>query len=323
MPKRIYVTRRIPEAGLSMLRKAGYKLDINPKDKVLSKKELIKALSAKPYDAVLSLLTDDLDGEVFDACPTAKMYANFAVGFNNINLDDAKKRGITVSNTPGEIIGDVVADQTMAFVLALSRNIIPADQFVRKGKYKGWDPLLFVGADIAGQTIGLLGTGKIGQEVAKKALAFKMKVIYYDVRRNEMIEKEAGARFCATPEEVIRESDFVSLHVPLLPSTKHMINAKTLKMMKKTAYVINTARGPVIDENALVAALKKGTIAGAGIDVYEFEPKLAKGLAKLPNVILAPHTASASVASRDYMATTAAQNIIAFFTGQPVPNAVK
>ena len=323
MAKKIYVTRKIPDAGLKLLRDRGYELDINPKDRMLSKKELVKALSAKPYDAVLSLLTDNLDKEAFDACPTAKMYANYAVGFNNINLEDAKARGITVSNTPGEIIGDVVADHTFAFILALARNILPADSFVRKGKYAGWDPMIFLGMDLAGATLGLLGTGKIGQEVAKKALAFRMKVIYYDVRRNEAIEKETGARFCPAPEEVFREADFVSFHVPLLPATHHMANEKTLAMMKKTAYLINTARGPVVDENALVAALKNGTIAGAGIDVFEFEPKLARGLAKLPNVILSPHTASASIACRDFMAVTAAENIIAFFTGQVPPNAVR
>ena len=322
MAKKVYVTRMVPEAGLKMLRDKGCELDINPKDRMLSKKELKNFLSAKPYDAVLSLLTDSIDAEVFDSCPTAKMYANYAVGFNNINLEDAKTRGISVSNTPGEIIGDVVADHSFAFILALARNIVAADQFVRKGKYKGWDPSLFVGADLAGKTVGLLGSGKIGQEVARKAAAFRMKVIYYDVKRNEMIEKENGARYCATPEEVLREADFVSLHVPLLPSTTHMINEKTLKMMKPTAYLVNTARGPVVDENALVAALKNGTIAGAGIDVFEFEPKLARGLAKLPNVILSPHTASSSVASREYMATTAAKNILAFFAGQVPPNAV-
>ncbi len=323
MPKKIYVTRKIPDAGLKMLRDKGYEIDLNPKDRIIPRKELIAALKAKPYDAILSLLTDQLDKEIFDACPTAKMYANYAVGFNNINLEDAKTRGITVSNTPGEIIGEVVADHTFSFLLALARNTIAADQFVRRGKYKGWDPMLFLGADISGKTLGLLGAGKIGTEVAKKALAFKMKVIYYDVKRNDEIEKQTGARFCEKPEEVLREADFVSLHVPLLPTTKHLINEQSLKLMKRSAYLINTSRGPVVDENALVAALKNGTIAGAGIDVYEFEPKLARGLAKLSNVVLSPHIASASVDAHDFMATTAAENIIAFFEGRVPPNAVK
>ncbi len=322
MAKKIYVTRVIPVCGIDLLRSKGYEVDISAKDGILTREELLAALKAKPYDAVLSLLTDQIDGAVLDVCPTAKIWANYAVGFNNYNLEDAKARGVVVSNTPGEIIGDVVADHAFGFLLALARNIISADRFVRDGKYKGWDPMLYLGADLTGKTLGLLGAGKIGTEVAKKALAFKLNIIYYDVVRNEAIEKATGARFCATPEEVLKEADFISLHVPLLPTTKHLINEASLKLMKPTAYLINTSRGPVVDENALVAALKAGTIAGAGLDVYENEPKLADGLASLPNVVLSPHVASASVASHDYMSNTAAENIIAYFEGRTPPNAV-
>ncbi len=323
MPKKIFVTQNIPGSGINRLKEKGYEVTVSKKKGILSTKELIGELQKKQYDAVLSLLTNQLDGKVFDACPTAKMYANYAVGFNNVNLEDAKKRGITVSNTPGEIIGEVVGDHTFALLLALSSRIVESDSFVRKGKYKGWDPNLFVGSDLKGKVLGLIGAGKIGQEVAHKAVAFGMKVMYYDVRRNEALEQDYKAEYFDKVEPVIAQADFVSLHVPLLDSTKHLMNDKTIGMMKPTAYLINTSRGPVIDEKALVRALKKKKIAGAGIDVFEFEPKLAPGLAKLSNVVMTPHTASATVGAREYMSRTAAENIIAFFEGRIPPNAVK
>lgn len=323
MTKKIYVTRQIPENGLKMLRDAGYEIDINPKDRVLSKRELIKFLKKKPYDAVLSLLTDVIDAAIFSACPSAKIFANYAVGFNNINLEDAKKFGVTITNTPSDLIGEVVADHSFALLFAIARKITEADTFVRKGKYNGWNPMIFTGADFEKKTLGLLGAGKIGEKMASRAKGFGMEVIYYDVRRNDILEKTYGAKFYSSIEDVLRESDFVSLHVPLLDSTRHMINESRLKIMKPTAYLINTSRGPVVDENALVNALKKKIIAGAGIDVYEFEPKLASGLSKLSNVVLTPHIASATKAAREDMARIAAENIIDFWEGRMPKNGVK
>ena len=322
MSKKIYITRQIPEKGIDMLLEKGYEVAMSDKDRALTKKELIKELKKEPYDAVLSLLTDAVDGEVFDAVPTAKIFANYAVGFNNFNLEDAKKRGVTITNTPSDLIGEVVADHSFALLFAIARRIAEADQFVRKGKYKCWNPMLFVGGDFRGKTLGLLGAGKIGEKMACRARGFGIETIYYDVRRNETLEKEYGAKFFGTVEEVLKQSDFVSLHVPLLDSTYHLTNETRLKMMKPTAYLINTARGPVVDEKALVEALKSGTIAGAGIDVFENEPKLAKGLTKLKNIILTPHIASATLAARDEMATLAAQNIIDFLEGKTPKNKV-
>ena len=323
MSKKIYIPRRIPENGIKMLQDKGFELDINPKNRPLSEKELIKILKKKQYDGVLSLLTDKINAAVFDAAPTVKIFANYAVGFNNIDVAEAKKRGITITNTPGGLT-ESVAEHTFALILALTCRVVEGDTFVRKGKYSGWDPMLLLGVDLIGRTLGVLGTGRIGADVVHKAVrGFKMKAVYYDVVRNENLEKEYGAVFMNTPEEVLKQADVVSVHVPLMESTRHLINAERLKLMKPTAYLVNTSRGPVIDEKALVEALKKGQIAGAGLDVFEDEPKLAKGLAKLSNVVLTPHIASGTIAAREEMAHMAAENLVAFFEGKVPPNLVK
>ncbi len=319
---KVYITRKIPEIAFTMLKDKGITYDMNPKDRPLTKKELIKALKKQSYDGVLSLLTDPIDGEVFDAAPTVKIYANYAVGFNNINIDEAKKRGIIVTNTPGGLT-ESVAEHAFALILALTCRIVEGDNFIRAKKYKGWAPMLLMGTDLKDKTLGILGTGRIGADVVHKAVrGFGMTVLYYDIVRNEMLEKEYGAKFCASPEEVLRQADVVSLHVPLMDSTHHLINYDHLSMMKKTAYIINTSRGPVIDEAALVRALKEGKIAGAGLDVFENEPDLSSGLTKLSNVVLTPHIASATVTARDDMAVLAANNLIAFFEGKTPVNKV-
>ncbi len=316
--KKIYITRRIPEIGISMLKDKGYEVDINPHDRILGKQELIAEISKKPYDAVLSLLTDQIDQEVFDAVPSAKIFANYAVGFNNINLPDAKERGITITNTPGAL-ADTVGEHTVALLLALMGRIVEGDSFVRAGKYKGWDPMLLMGTDLEEKTVGIFGAGQIGYRAAHiLGKGFGMKIAYYDIQRNERFEKDLDATFYSDIDELIKISDIVSLHVPLMDSTHHLIDARRLSLMKPTAYLINTARGPVVDEIALVEALKHKVIAGAGLDVFEFEPTLAEGLIDLPNVVLTPHIASATVKARDEMATLAALNIIDFFeTGEP------
>ncbi len=321
MPK-LYVTRKIPDVGLSLLREKGFELDISPKDRPLSKRELIKALRTKPYDGVLCLLTDTIDGEVFDAVPSAKIFANYAVGFNNVAIEEAKKRGITITNTPGALT-EAVAEHTIALMFAVVKRIVEGDTYLRKGKYKGWGPELLLGEELQGKTLGILGAGRIGGRVAEIAgKGIGMSVIYYDIKKNEEFEKATGGAFRATPEEVLKEADVVSIHVPLLPTTTHLMNAERLALMKKTAYLLNTSRGPVIDERALVEALQKNVIRGAGLDVFENEPKLAKGLAKLPNVVITPHTASATRSARDGMAKLAAENLIAFFEGKVPPDKV-
>jgi len=321
--KMVFVTRRIPDSGLRMLREKGYEVDVSPKNRPLSKRELIKALRRKPYDAVLSLLTDQIDADVMNAAPTVKIYANYAIGFNNIDINEAAKRGIFVTNTPGGG-ADRVAEHTWALILALTCRVVEGDAFLRKGKYKGWDPMIFHGVRLAGKTLGIVGTGRIGADVARRALrGFEMKVIYYDAVRNEKLERELGAVFLPTVEEVLRQSDIVSVHVPLTKETTHLISRERLALMKPGAFLINTSRGPVVDERALTDALKRDVIAGAGLDVFEFEPKLSPGLAKLPNVVLTPHIASATKEARFQMGEMAAMNIIEALEGRMPPNTVK
>jgi glyoxylate reductase len=320
--KKVFITRKIPDVGIKMLLDKGYEVDISPKDRPLTKKELIKYLSKKDYDAVLTLLTDTIDAEVMDKAPSVKIYANFAIGYNNINVEEAKKRNIYVTNTPGGG-ADRVAEHTWGLILALTCRIVEGDSYMKKGKYKGWDPMLLHGTKLAGKTLGILGSGKIGADVAHRGkYGFGMDIAYYDVKRNEGIEKEFGAKFYETVDEVLKVSDIVSVHVPLLDSTHHLINEERLKMMKKDSYLINTSRGPVVDENALVNALEKGIIRGAGLDVFEFEPKLAKGLAKLANVVLTPHIASGTEEARLDMARMSASNVINSIEGRRPDNLV-
>ncbi len=319
----IYVTRRIPEIGLSMLRDKGFTLDVSEKDGVLTQVELLAALKAKPYDGVLCLLTDTINGAVFDAVPSAKIFANYAVGFNNIDVPEAKKRGITITNTPGALT-NTVAEHAMALILAVATRSVEGDRLVRAGKYEGWGPMMLLGTDLKGKTLGVLGAGRIGSRLAYHCQkGFDMNVIYYDVKQNPDFEKETGATFYPSVEEVLEHADVVSIHVPLLDSTKHLINADRLALMKKSAYLINTSRGPVVDEVALVDALKKGKIAGAGLDVYENEPRLAPGLTECESAVLTPHIASATETTRGEMARLAAENLIAYFEGRTPPNQVQ
>ncbi|MDP3989261.1 MAG: D-glycerate dehydrogenase [bacterium] len=318
----LYVTRKIPHEGIALLKEKGIEIDINPDDRVLEKSELIKELSAKPYDAVLCLLTDTIDGEVFDAVPSAKIFANYAVGFNNIDLDAAKERGITVTNTPG-VLTNTVAEHAFSLIMALAHRVVEADTYTRTGKYKGWAPELLLGTDLRGKTLGVLGLGRIGSRVAHHgARGFDMKIAYYDIARNEEFEKEYDALFKETPEDLLSVADVVSIHVPLLDSTRHLINKERLSLMKPSAYLVNTSRGPVIDESALVEALRNNSITGAALDVFENEPALAPGLADLSNVIITPHIASATLETRGAMSRIAAENIIAYMGGETPPNAV-
>jgi len=321
MTKHIYITRRIPEAGLNILTENGVTFDIGTSKLPPSKKDLINALKKKPYDGVISHLTDIIDADIFDVCPTAKIFANFSVGYNNIDIEEAKKRGIEVSNTPG-VSSVSVAEHTVALMMALTTRIVEGDKFMRDGKYKGWDPELLMGTDMKGKVIGLVGVGSIGTEVAKILyFGFGAKILYCDIKPNPILEKLYGA-VKKEAEEIFREADIISLHVPLLPTTTHMINKDTLSLMRKTAFLINTSRGPIIDENALVEALKNKQIRGAALDVFEFEPKLARGLSKLENVVLTPHIASSRESCRDMMAETAVKNVISVFENKKAINSV-
>lgn len=323
MNKKIYITRRIPESGLKLLKENGIDYDMGEKTKPLSKKDFIKNIKNKPYDGVITFLTDIVDKDVFEACPTAKVFANFSVGYNNIDLAEAKKRGIMVSNTPGTS-ATAVAEHTVALMMALTTRLVEADEFVRRGKFKGWDPELFIGIDLKDRIIGLVGCGEIGTEVAKMLYrGFGCKILYSDIVNNDLLEKEVGAIKMETME-IIKQADIISLHVPLLESTKHLINEKTLSLMKKDALLVNTSRGGVIDEKALVKYLKNKIIKGAALDVFEFEPKLTKGLIRLDNVILTPHIASSRINCRNMMSQVAAKNIIsALENGQVINNVIK
>ena len=316
---KIYVTQPIPPAGLEVLRRAYPNFQMNPDERVLSRAELLEQI--KGCDATLTLLTDKIDGEALDAAgPQLRVVANMAVGFDNIDLPAATARGVMATNTPG-VLNDATADHAWALLFAAARRIPESEKFLRAGKFKNWGPLLFLGGDVTGRTLGIIGAGRIGHNMALKSRGFNMRVLYADEMPNPKLEQEIGARKVSV-EELLAESDFVSLHVPLLPSTKHLINANSLRLMKKTAYLINTSRGPVVDETALADALKNGVIAGAALDVFENEPLIHPELMKLDNIVLTPHTASATIETRSKMATMAAKNIIAALAGQKPPNLV-
>lgn len=318
---KIYVTRPIPETGINLLKQKGFEVVVNPENRVLSKDELKTAVAG--FDAILCLLTDKIDGEVFDAAGRQlKIVANYAVGFDNINLADAKSRNIMVTNTPG-VLTQAVAEHTWALIFAVARKIVTSDKFTRAGEYKQWEPLGFLGPQLEGATLGVVGLGRIGSKVAEIGRnGLNMNIIYNDVKPNADFEKELSAKYCQI-DELLTQADIVSIHVPLLPETTHLINAERLSSMKKTSILVNTSRGPIIDEAALVEALKNKTIWGAGLDVFEHEPNLAPGLTELENVVLSPHTASATIFARDEMSRLAAENIISALTGQKPANLVE
>ncbi len=317
---KVVVTRQIPEAGIEIIKQAGFEVVVSPKDGVLTREELKEFV--KGADAILSLLTDKIDAEILEAAgPQLKIVANYAVGFDNIKIEDCKAKNIITTNTPG-VLTETVAEHTIGLLFAVAQNIPQADKYTRAGKFEGWGPMLFLGTDVRNKTIGIIGLGRIGSEIVKRLRdGFGVNFIYYDLKRNETAEKEFGVQFVSL-EDLMKNSDFVSIHVPLTPETKHLIGEKELRLMKKTAYLINTSRGAVIDEMALVKILQERVIAGAGLDVYENEPKLADGLAQLDNVILLPHIASASIGTRSKMSEMAAQNILAVLNGKPPVNPI-
>ena len=268
--KKIYITRRIPDEAIKLLQEH-FNVEINPQDRVLTREELLQGVKGK--DAVLCVITDNIDKAVFEAAGAkCKIFANYGVGYNNIDISAATENNVIVTNTPG-VLDDATADLAWTLLMTVARRIIPADKFTRNGAFQAWDPMMFLGRDITGKTLGVVGAGRIGSNFAKKAKAFDMKILYTSLRRNLKLEEELGAIY-VDKETLLRESDFVSLHVPLLPSTTHYIGEKEFSMMKKTAVIVNTSRGPVIDEKALIKALKQGKIWGAGLDVYEHEPDI-------------------------------------------------
>ena len=320
---KILVTQKVPDPAYPPLEAIG-DVEANMEEgSIWPYEELLRR--GPGHDYIYCLLTDNIDARFLEACaastPHLKMVANMAVGYNNIDVETATRLRIAVSNTPG-VLSDTTADLAFALLMATARRIPEAERYLRAGKYKGWGPLLFCGAEVHGSTLGLIGAGRIGKIVSKRASGFDMKVLYYDVYR---MSPEDEAQYNVTylsMEEVLRQSDFISVHTPYMPSTHHLISERELAMMKPTAILINTARGPIVDEKALVEALQAGTIAGAGLDVFENEPAVEPELMTMENVVILPHIASASLKTRTLMATMASDNIVAYYHGERPPNIV-
>lgn len=327
MKKRIYITRDIPKVGIDLLREKGYMVKVNKTGKKVLRKDLYE--NVKGVDGIISLLNDSIDQKVIDcAGTTLKVISNFAVGFDNIDVSYAQEKSIIVTNTPCQEVNESVAEHTIGLMFALSRRIVEADYFTRKGSYKGWDPYLFLGTDVYKKTFGIVGLGEIGKCVARRLhVGFGMNIVYFDVNRDKAFEKEYGIQFLEK-EALLKKSDFVSLHIPACVSTRHFIGKKELHIMKRSAFLINTARGCVVDELSLTKALLKNDIAGAALDVFECEPFIDCNpndhyeLRKLDNVILTPHIASSTQETREAMAVMAARNLIAALEQKTIPSRV-
>ena len=317
-PGKVLVTQPILPEALELL-KAASLVDFNSQDQVLPKGQLIERLAET--DGVLTLLTDVIDAEVLAAAPRLKIVANAAVGFNNIDVNAATRLGILVTNTPG-VLTETSADLTWALLMAAARRLGEAERFTRAGKFKAWGFQMFLGFDVYGKTLGIIGLGRIGRAVARRARGFGMNVVYFNSRpvRSE-VAVECGA-LAVTFEELLKTSDFITLHVPLAADTEHLLNDRTFAAMKPNCIVVNTSRGPVIDEKALVRALRAGKIAGAGLDVYEHEPEIEPALFEMENVVLAPHIGSATRETRLRMCTMAAENLISALKRERPPNLV-
>ena len=314
---KIYVTRQIFDEAVDRLREA---TDMKYWDSEMppSRDELLREV--QDIDGLFCLLTEKIDAEFFDAAPNLRVVSNMAVGFDNIDVAEATKRGIPVGNTPG-VLTETTADFAFALLMAAGRRVSEGDRYTRAGNWKTWGPMVLLGQDIHGSTLGIIGFGRIGVEMAKRAKGFGMNIVYYDVIRNEEREKEYGATYCSEVKDLLAQSDFVSIHVNLTPETRHLINADTLSGMKSTAVLVNTSRGPVVDQTALYHALKDGTIGAAGLDVTEVEPiSMDDPLLTLENVIIAPHIASGSVVTRTKMSLMAVDNLMAGLNGEPLPN---
>jgi glyoxylate reductase len=316
VPGTVYVTRVIPQAGIDLLRQH-INIEVNEGDVPLTVAELRRR--ASEHDALVTLLTDRVDRSVLAAGKgRLKIVANVAVGFDNIDIPAATEAGIMVSNTPG-VLTETTADFAWTLLMAAARRVVEADGFLRAGKFHGWGIMMLLGEDIHSKTLGIVGFGRIGHAMARRAAGFGMRILYFDPWvEDEEMGRTLGARKVDL-DTLLRESDFVSVHAPLTPETHHLISSDQLRAMKSTAVLVNTARGPIVDETALEQALRSGEIFAAGLDVYEREPDVHPGLLELHNVVLAPHTASASIATRSRMATMAAGNVIAALSGERPP----
>lgn len=318
MTTSVYITRKIPEAGINLLQQR-YAVSVYEENRPIDRHRLEKAV--RRSDAVICLLSDTIDAELLDRAERLKIIANYAVGYNNIDVSAALARNIMVTHTPG-VLTNATAELAFALIISLTRKIIPADRFTRAGRFVGWDPLLLLGDELWGKTLGVIGMGRIGRNLAAKCRAFGMSIIYYNrTPLDRETEKELSAGYRPL-DELLANADVISVHTPLTEETRHLLDRRALAKTKPGAYIINTARGEIIDEAALAEALADGRLKGAGLDVYENEPAVNRGLFDLENVILLPHIGSATVRAREGMAVMAAQNVIAALEGDIPENLV-
>ncbi len=312
MAKSVFISSTLPREAVGLIPR-DFTLDYNNSEVPLSKAELVSRLNGK--DGLICHIISTIDEEVLASAPTLKVVANVAVGYNNIDVAAARRRGVIVTNTP-DVLTETTADFAWTLLMATARRVVEADHYARSGRWTAWKWDLLWGADVHGTTLGIVGFGRIGRAVARRALGFNMRVLYHDaVRADAAVERELSAT-ATDLETLLREADFVTLHTNLTPETRHLIGERTLRLMRKSAIVVNAARGPIVDEAALARALREGWIAGAGLDVFEEEPRIHPDLLPLQNVVLAPHIASASRDTRIAMATLAVRNCVAVLEGK-------
>lgn len=310
-PFKVFITREIPDSGLAIL-KGKCEVEIHRGVQQIAREELLKKV--EEIDGLLCLLSDKIDKELIDRGAKLKVVSDFAVGYNNVDVDYASSKGIVVTNTPG-VLTDATADFTWALLMAVARRVVEGDRLCREGQFLGWEPMLLIGHDFKHKTLGIIGAGRIGTAVVERSQGWHMSILYYGNSRNTYIEENFRAKRVSL-KRLLQESDVVSIHLPLTPETKYLINEKTLRMMKNSALLINTARGSIINEVALLKALKEEWISGAGLDVFEDEPEITPGLKELDNVVLAPHIASATLETRQKMSELAAKNLLAVLEGK-------
>ncbi len=313
---KVLVTARMPEEVLSRLAE-NHQLEAYQEDPPMDRQTLLRGVADK--EGLLCTITDRIDAEVLDHAPALKVIANYGVGFEHLDIAGATRRGIPVTNTPG-VLTDATADLAFALILSTARRIVEGHLRIIEGKFRYWAPFLFLGQEVSGKTLGIVGMGRIGKAMARRAAGFGMTRLYHSRTILSPAEEQELGVSSAPFDTLLREADFVTLHVPLTPLTRHLIGSRELGIMKPSAYLINTSRGPVVDEAALVAALSRGQIGGAGLDVYEKEPELTAGLAHLENVVLLPHVGSATIETRTRMAWMAAENLLAGLKGDVPPN---
>jgi glyoxylate reductase len=317
---KIFVSRKIPGNPLDKLMSSGHEVTVSEFGRPLTAEELLER--AKGADALMSLLSDKIDGEVIDALgPQLKIVSNYAVGFDNIDVPSVSAKGVLITNTPSDQVNESVAEHSWALMLALARRIVEADEATRKGSYKGWEPDIFLGTDVVGKTLGIIGLGRIGSMVARRAKGYNMTIYYTKREPDPEAEKELGVVF-ASLDDLLAKSDFISLHVPLTEETRHMINKTAFSKMKRGAFLVNTARGPVVDERDLVDALRSGQLGGAALDVFDNEPNIAPELINAPNVITTPHIASATIEARNKMGEQAVAAILDVLSDKKPDNLV-